>query len=46
LAGVEPSPVLADPKTNLVFKRPFGAEVSKPLLNHLRELDGERPIPR
>ncbi|WP_437810811.1 Rpn family recombination-promoting nuclease/putative transposase [Sorangium sp. So ce1078] len=41
-------PVFADPKTDFVFKRIFGAEGRKPLLiallNHLLELDGERRI--
>jgi len=41
-------PVFADPKTDFVFKRVFGAEARKPLLiallNHLLELDGERRI--
>jgi predicted transposase/invertase (TIGR01784 family) len=41
-------PVFADPKTDFVFKRIFGAEARKPLLiallNHLLELDGERRI--
>lgn len=40
--------VFADPKTDFVFKRIFGAEARKPLLvallNHLLELDGERCI--
>jgi predicted transposase/invertase (TIGR01784 family) len=40
--------VFADPKTDFVFKRIFGAEARKPLLiallNHLLELDGERRI--
>ncbi len=40
--------VFADPKTDFVFKRIFGAEARKPLLiallNHLLELDGERLI--
>lgn len=40
--------VFADPKTDFVFKRIFGAESRKPLLiallNHLLELDGERRI--
>ena len=38
----------ADPKTDFVFKRVFGAEGRKPLLiallNHLLELDGDRRI--
>ncbi len=41
-------PVFADPKTDFVFKRIFGAEARKPLLvallNHLLELEGERQI--
>ena len=41
-------PVFADPKTDFVFKRIFGAEERKPLLvallNHLLELEGERRI--
>ncbi|XXT14668.1 Rpn family recombination-promoting nuclease/putative transposase [Sorangium sp. So ce429] len=41
-------PVFADPKTDFVFKRIFGAESRKPLLiallNHLLELDDERRI--
>src|SRR6185369_4941598 len=41
-------PVFADPKTDFVFKRVFGAEARKPLLvallNHLLELEGERRI--
>jgi predicted transposase/invertase (TIGR01784 family) len=41
-------PVFADPKTDFVFKRIFGAEGRKPLLiallNHLLELDGARRI--
>ena len=41
-------PVFADPKTDFVFKRIFGAEARKPLLvallNHLLELEGERRI--
>ncbi|WP_437674483.1 Rpn family recombination-promoting nuclease/putative transposase [Sorangium sp. So ce131] len=41
-------PVFADPKTDFVFKRIFGAETRKPLLvallNHVLELDGERRI--
>jgi predicted transposase/invertase (TIGR01784 family) len=41
-------PVFADPKTDFVFKRIFGAEARKPLLiallNHLLELDGDRRI--
>jgi predicted transposase/invertase (TIGR01784 family) len=40
--------VFADPKTDFVFKRIFGAEARKPLLiallNHLLELEGERRI--
>jgi predicted transposase/invertase (TIGR01784 family) len=40
--------VFADPKTDFVFKRIFGAEARKPLLiallNHLLELEGERLI--
>jgi predicted transposase/invertase (TIGR01784 family) len=40
--------VFADPKTDFVFKRIFGAEARKPLLiallNHLLELTGERCI--
>src|SRR5262249_59894845 len=48
--GVEPPmlPVFADPKTDFVFKRIFGAEERKPLLiallNHLLELTGEHRI--
>jgi predicted transposase/invertase (TIGR01784 family) len=38
-------PTFADPKTDFVFKRIFGAEARKPLLiallNHLLELEGE-----
>jgi predicted transposase/invertase (TIGR01784 family) len=41
-------PVFADPKTDIVFKRIFGAEARKPLLiallNDLLELEGERRI--
>jgi predicted transposase/invertase (TIGR01784 family) len=37
-------PVFADPKTDFVFERIFGAEARKPLLNHLLELDGDRRI--
>ena len=41
-------PTFADPKTDFVFKRIFGAEARKPLLiallNHLLELEGERSI--
>jgi predicted transposase/invertase (TIGR01784 family) len=41
-------PTFADPKTDFVFKRIFGAEARKPLLiallNHLLELEGERRI--
>src|SRR5215813_4635015 len=41
-------PVFADPKTDFVFKRIFGAEAQKPLLiallNHLLELEGDRCI--
>ena len=41
-------PVFADPKTDFVFKRIFGAEARKPLLiallNHLLELEGEHRI--
>jgi predicted transposase/invertase (TIGR01784 family) len=41
-------PVFADPKTDIVFKRIFGAEARKPLLiallNDLLELDGDRRI--
>jgi hypothetical protein len=41
-------PVFADPKTDFVFKRIFGAEARKPLwvalLNHLLELEGDRRI--
>jgi predicted transposase/invertase (TIGR01784 family) len=41
-------PVFADPKTDFVFKRIFGAVERKPLLiallNHLLELDGEHRI--
>ena len=41
-------PVFADPKTDFVFKRIFGAEARKPLLiallNHVLELEGERRI--
>ena len=41
-------PVCADPKTDFVFKRIFGAEERKPLLiallNHLLELEGDRRI--
>jgi predicted transposase/invertase (TIGR01784 family) len=41
-------PVFADPKTDFVFKRIFGAEARKPLLiallNHLLELAGDRRI--
>jgi len=41
-------PVFADPKTDHVFKRIFGAEERKPLLiallNHLLELEGEHRI--
>jgi predicted transposase/invertase (TIGR01784 family) len=41
-------PVFADPKTDFVFKRIFGAEARKPLLtallNHLLELQGDRLI--
>jgi predicted transposase/invertase (TIGR01784 family) len=41
-------PTFADPKTDFVFKRIFGAEGRKPLLiallNHLLELDGDRRI--
>jgi predicted transposase/invertase (TIGR01784 family) len=40
--------VFADPKTDFVFKRIFGAEARKPLLiallNHLLEFDGDRRI--
>ena len=40
--------VFADPKTDFVFKRIFGAEARKPLLiallNHLLELEGDRRI--
>src|SRR5262249_49026250 len=48
--GVEPPmlPVFADPKTDFVFKRIFGAEERKPLLiallNHLLELEGPHRI--
>ncbi len=42
------SPVFADPKTDFVFKRIFGAEAHKDLLiallNHLLELEGEHRI--
>jgi hypothetical protein len=38
-------PAFADPKTDFVFKRIFGAEARKPLLvallNHLLELEGD-----
>ncbi len=41
-------PTFADPKTDFVFKRIFGAEARKPLLmallNHLLELEGEHLI--
>jgi predicted transposase/invertase (TIGR01784 family) len=41
-------PTFADPKTDFVFKRIFGAEARKPLLiallNHLLELEGDRSI--
>jgi predicted transposase/invertase (TIGR01784 family) len=41
-------PVFADPKTDFVFKRVFGAEERKPLLiallNHLLELEGKHLI--
>src|SRR6185436_2147169 len=41
-------PVFADPKTDFVFKRIFGAEARKPLLiallNHLLELEGDHCI--
>jgi predicted transposase/invertase (TIGR01784 family) len=41
-------PTFADPKTDFVFKRIFGAEARKPLLaallNHLLELEGDRRI--
>ncbi len=41
-------PVFADPQTDFVFKRIFGAEAHKPLLvallNHLLELGGARAI--
>ena len=41
-------PAFADPKTDFVFKRIFGAEARRPLLaallNHLLELDGDRRI--
>ena len=41
-------PVFADPKTDFVFKRIFGAEARKPLLiallNHLLEFEGDRRI--
>ena len=41
-------PVFADPKTDYVFKRIFGADERKPLLiallNHLLELEGEHRI--
>jgi predicted transposase/invertase (TIGR01784 family) len=41
-------PVFADPKTDFVFKRIFGAEARKSLLvallNHLLELEGDRRI--
>ena len=41
-------PTFADPKTDFVFKRIFGAEERKPLLiallNHLLELEGEHLI--
>jgi predicted transposase/invertase (TIGR01784 family) len=41
-------PVFADPKTDFVFKRIFGAEERKPLLiallNHLLELEGKHRI--
>jgi predicted transposase/invertase (TIGR01784 family) len=41
-------PVFADPKTDFVFKRIFGADAHKPLLiallNDLLELEGERRI--
>jgi predicted transposase/invertase (TIGR01784 family) len=41
-------PTFADPKTDFVFKRIFGAEARKPLLiallNHLLELEGDRCI--
>ena len=41
-------PTFADPKTDYVFKRIFGAEARKPLLiallNHLLELEGEHRI--
>ncbi len=41
-------PVFADPKTDLVFKRIFGAVERKPLLiallNHLLELEGDHQI--
>ena len=41
-------PVFADPKTDVVFKRIFGAEARKPLLiallNDLLELKGTRRI--
>lgn len=40
--------VFADPKTDFVFKRIFGAEGRKPLLiallNHLLEFEGDRCI--
>jgi len=41
-------PTFADPKTDFVFKRIFGAEARRPLLaallNHLLELEGDRRI--
>jgi predicted transposase/invertase (TIGR01784 family) len=41
-------PVFADPKTDIIFKRIFGAEARKPLLvallNDLLELEGDRRI--
>ena len=41
-------PTFADPRTDFVFKRIFGAEARKPLLiallNHLLELEGQRLI--
>jgi hypothetical protein len=40
-------PVFADPRTDFVVKRIFGAAARKPLLvallHHLLELEGERP---
>jgi predicted transposase/invertase (TIGR01784 family) len=42
------APVFADPKTDFIFKRIFGAETHKDLLiallNHLLELEGEHTI--